>query len=75
MNLKLSKPICFFDLETTGVNVGSDRIVEIAILKIMPDGTRLIKSKRINPGISIPANVFVYDSLQNSTIQEDLKIF
>ncbi len=54
MNLKITKPICFFDLETTGVNVGVDRIVEIAILKILPDGTRQVKAKRINPEIPIP---------------------
>jgi DNA polymerase III subunit epsilon len=54
MNLKLTKPICFFDLETTGVNVGSDRIVEIAVLKVMPDNTRQIKLKRVNPEMPIP---------------------
>lgn len=54
MNLNLSKPIAFFDLETTGVNVASDRIVEISILKVMPDGTKEIKTKRINPTIPIP---------------------
>ncbi len=50
----LTRPIAFFDLETTGVNVASDRIVEISILKILPDGTREIKTKRINPGMPIP---------------------
>jgi DNA polymerase III subunit epsilon len=54
MNLKLTKPICFFDLETTGVNVGADRIVEISVLKIMPDKTRQIKTKRVNPEMPIP---------------------
>ncbi|MCW3084492.1 MAG: polymerase epsilon subunit-like 3-5 exonuclease [Bacteroidetes bacterium] len=50
----LTRPIAFFDLETTGVNVASDRIVEISILKISPDGTREVKTKRINPGMPIP---------------------
>lgn len=50
----LIRPIAFFDLETTGVNVASDRIVEISILKISPDGTKEIKTKRINPTIPIP---------------------
>jgi len=50
----LTCPIAFFDLETTGVNVASDRIVEISILKIMPDGSKEIKTKRINPTIPIP---------------------
>lgn len=47
--LQLSRPISFIDLETTGVNLTSDRIVEIAIVKLMPDGTRLTKRKLINP--------------------------
>ncbi|MBL7884428.1 MAG: 3'-5' exonuclease, partial [Bacteroidia bacterium] len=54
MKLNLTKPLAFFDLETTGVNVASDRIVEISILKIFPDGTKEIKTKRINPTIPIP---------------------
>lgn len=54
MKLNLIRPLAFFDLETTGVNVGADRIVEIAILKAMPDGTELIKTMRINPEMPIP---------------------
>lgn len=54
MKLKLTKPIAFFDLETTGVNVGSDRIVEISILKLFPDGRKEIKTEKINPTIPIP---------------------
>lgn len=54
MKLNLQRPIAFFDLETTGINVGADRIVEIAILKAMPDGTEEIKTMRIHPGIPIP---------------------
>ncbi len=54
MKLNLKRPLAFFDLETTGVNVASDRIVEISILKAMPDGTEQIKTMRINPGIPIP---------------------
>ncbi len=54
MKLNLKRPLAFFDLETTGVNVASDRIVEISILKAMPDGTEEIKTMRINPGVPIP---------------------
>jgi DNA polymerase-3 subunit epsilon len=54
IQLNLTNPIAFFDLETTGVNVASDRIVEISILKINVDGTKEIKTKRINPTIPIP---------------------
>ncbi|WP_300604581.1 3'-5' exonuclease [Niabella sp.] len=52
--LQLTKPLAFIDLETTGVNLGSDRIVEIAIVKILPDGTRNVKRKLINPEMPIP---------------------
>ena len=52
--LQLKKPIAFIDLETTGTNLGTDRIVEIAIVKILADGSRIVKRKLINPGIPIP---------------------
>ena len=52
--LQLKKPLAFIDLETTGVNPGIDRIVEIAIVKILTDGTKSIKRKLINPEIPIP---------------------
>ena len=52
--LELTRPIAFLDLETTGVNLSSDRIVEIAIIKIMPDQSRVVKRKLINPEILIP---------------------
>jgi DNA polymerase III subunit epsilon len=54
MNIKLNRPLAFIDLETTGVNLGTDRIVEIAIIKIMPDGSRTVKRKLINPQMHIP---------------------
>lgn len=52
--LKLNKPLAVIDLETTGVNIGTDRIVEIAIVKMLPDGTKNIKRKLINPEMPIP---------------------
>lgn len=52
--LQLTKPLAFIDLETTGVNLGTDRIVEIAIVKILPDGSQTTKRKLINPGMPIP---------------------
>ena len=55
MELKLTRPIIFFDLETTGTNILTDRIVEISIIKVMPDGTEVEKTRRINPGMPIPA--------------------
>ena len=52
--LQLTKPLAVIDLETTGINLATDRIVEIAIVKIMPDGTKTVKHKLINPEMPIP---------------------
>lgn len=54
MKLQLTRPIAVIDLETTGINIGSDRIIEIAIIKISPDGTRQVKRKLLNPQMPIP---------------------
>ncbi len=55
MQLNLERPLVFFDLETTGLNIGKDKIVEIALLKVMPDGTEISKTYILNPGVPIPA--------------------
>lgn len=55
MNLKLHKPLCIFDLETTGIQVGKDRIVEICIMKVNPDASRETKTWLVNPEMPIPA--------------------
>ena len=52
--LLLKKPLAFIDLETTGINLGTDRIVEIAVVKILTDGARSVKRKIINPEMPIP---------------------
>ncbi len=54
MKLKLNNPLVFFDLETTGISITKDRIVEVSFLKIYPNGKEEIKSRRINPEIPIP---------------------
>lgn len=54
MALELKRPICFFDLETTGVNVANDRIVEISVFKVYPNGNKESKTWLVNPGIPIP---------------------
>ncbi len=54
MNLNLTRPIACVDLETTGVSITQDRIVEISIIKLHPDGKKEIKTRRMNPGIPIP---------------------
>ncbi|MDR3194582.1 MAG: 3'-5' exonuclease [Tannerella sp.] len=54
MQLNLANPLIFFDLETTGINISKDRIVEISILKVFPNGKEESKTRRINPEIPIP---------------------
>jgi DNA polymerase-3 subunit epsilon len=56
MSLSLQRPLVFIDLETTGVNLATDRIVEVAIVKVLQNGTKLVKQKIINPQIPIPKN-------------------
>lgn len=69
MKLNLKRPLAFFDLEATGITIGLDRIVEIAILKAMPDGTEQILVKKINPEIPIPLET----SLIHGIYDEDIK--
>ncbi len=54
MNLNLKRPIVFFDLETTGVDTSRDRIVEISMIKVNPDGSEVVKTRRLNPEMPIP---------------------
>lgn len=54
MELKLSRPIVFLDLETTGTDAAKDRIVEISLVKVSPDGSKEVKTRRINPCMPIP---------------------
>jgi len=53
MKLNLKRPLAFFDLETTGTNIGVDRIVEISVIKLNPDGSEEVKTWKINPEIPI----------------------
>jgi DNA polymerase III subunit epsilon len=69
-NLKLTKPLAFIDLETTGVNVASDRIVEIAILKLYPNGDKDSKCMKINPGRPIPAESTVFHHITDEDVKD-----
>jgi len=54
MSIQLTRPLVIFDLETTGININRDRIVEISMLKVFPNGTEELRTYRINPQIPIP---------------------
>jgi DNA polymerase-3 subunit epsilon len=54
MKLNLRRPFVVFDLETTGINISKDRIVELAYIKVFPDGTEEKKNMRFNPQMPIP---------------------
>jgi DNA polymerase-3 subunit epsilon len=70
VQLNLTRPLAFFDLETTGINIGSDRIVEISILKVNPDGSKDIKTKRINPTIPIPPFVTSIHGIKDEHVKD-----
>ena len=70
MSLQLTRPIAFIDLETTGVNLSSDRIVEIAIIKIQPDGSRQVKRKLINPQMPIPQHVIDLHGISDEMVKD-----
>ncbi|MFC0776113.1 exonuclease domain-containing protein [Terrimonas alba] len=68
--LKLIKPLASIDLETTGVNLGTDRIVEIAIVKILTDGSRIVKRKLINPEMPIPKTSSDIHGITNEMVKD-----
>ena len=70
MKLNISRPICFFDLETTGINVAKDRIVEISILKVFPDGREEEYTQRINPTIPIPAETTAVHGITDADVAD-----
>ncbi len=70
MRLQLNRAICFIDLETTGINVSTDRIVELAIVKIMPDGSKQIKRKLVNPEMRIPAAATEVHGISDAMVQK-----
>ena len=70
MKLNLRNPLIFFDLETTGVNITKDRIVELSYIKVMPDGTEEEKTMRINPGIPIPAEATAIHHITDDDVKD-----
>ncbi len=71
MELNLKKPICFFDLETTGVNISKDRIVEISILKIFPNGTQESKTWLVNPEMPIPPETTAVHGIDDAKVANE----
>ncbi|MBS1549877.1 MAG: 3'-5' exonuclease [Bacteroidetes bacterium] len=70
MNLKLHKPLCVFDLETTGTQVGKDKIVEICILKVNPDASRESKTWLVNPEMPIPAEASAVHGIYDTDVAQ-----
>lgn len=69
MKLNLKIPLCFFDLETTGVNITQDRIIEIAVIKVMPTGEVIKKSNVVNPTIPIPLESSAIHGITNEDVE------
>ncbi len=70
MNLNLKIPLCVFDLETTGVSIAQDRIIEIAVVKVMPGGEVLRKSNLVNPGIAILPESTAIHGITNEAVKD-----
>ena len=71
MELNLTKPIVFFDLETTGVQVAKDRIVEISVFKILPNGNKEGKTWLVNPTIPIPAETTAIHGISDEKVANE----
>lgn len=69
MKLNLKRPLAFFDIEATGINIGVDRIVELSVIKLHPDGSEEVKTWRVNPEMPIPLET----SLIHGIYDEDIK--
>jgi DNA polymerase-3 subunit epsilon len=71
MNLSLSRPLVFFDVETTGLNVGKDKIIELALLKVNPDGSEKERVWRINPEIPISKEAEAVHGISNTDLKNE----
>jgi len=70
MKITLKKPLVFFDLETTGINIANDRIVEISLLKVQPNGKESIKTYRVNPEIKISEEATSIHGISNEDVKD-----
>ncbi|WP_299290411.1 exonuclease domain-containing protein [uncultured Mucilaginibacter sp.] len=71
MKLNLKRPLAFFDLETTGVHIGNDRIVEISVIKIHPDETEEVKTWRVNPQMPIPLESSLVHGIYDEHVKDE----
>jgi DNA polymerase-3 subunit epsilon len=71
MKLHLKRPLAFFDLEATGINIGADRIVEISVIKLHPDGSEEVKTWRINPEMPIPIESSLIHGIYDEHIKDE----
>jgi len=70
--LRLDRPLVFFDLETTGLKVGTDRIVEMALIRVSPQGDVLERVRRFNPGIPIPAEATAVHGITDEDVADEM---
>lgn len=70
LNMKLERPIIIYDLETTGTNKKTDRIVEISVIKVMPDGTQIPNTRRVNPEMPIPAEASEVHGIYDEDVKD-----
>jgi DNA polymerase-3 subunit epsilon len=70
MKLNLKRPIIFFDLETTGVDTAKDRIVEVSMIKVMPDGEEVVRTRRINPQMHIPEEASAIHGIKDEDVKD-----
>jgi len=70
-NIRLERPLVVLDLETTGKKVQTDRIVEISLMKLLPDGSNQIKTRRLNPGIPIPAEASAIHGITDADVANE----
>ena len=71
MKLNLKRPIVFFDLETTGVDTAKDRIVEVSMIKIMPSGEEVVRTRRINPQMHIPEQATAIHGITDEMVKDE----
>ena len=71
MKLILERPIAFIDIESTGTNKDTDRIIEVGICKVFPDRSREIKTRRVNPGMPIPVSSTEIHGIKDEDVADE----